>query len=296
MKRRSSVVLGLALVIACNPAPSGEETTQGTGGSGRGGAPAPGTGGGASSGSGGSPSPGTGGAPSAGTGGMVSPGTGGTPGTGGGAPNTGGSSGDTAGPAEEVGGPPSAGGPAGALNDQVFRVDCPAGTGATAKNCQIPDAMRMFKKSFTIGGSPATTYKVKLKICGVMESRQYTMCTASPDSGRICIDGKPATSPPAPSYIPTYPTLALVVTDPMRTYYLNSMWESDKISFLNYSATFEMKGGTTVSVESDGGRQTNVYTGYQNGNYNCPAPPGITKQPHLGHFVHFKVESVDPMN
>jgi hypothetical protein len=99
-----------------------------------------------------------------------------------------------------------------------------------------------------------------------------------------------------PSYQATYPTLAFK-PDAQRTYYLNGIWKSDDISKLDYSATFDVKGGSMVTIESDGGNNGGIYTAYQKARrYECPMPPGIEMQPYLGQFLHVKVESVTPMN
>jgi hypothetical protein len=165
---------------------------------------------------------------------------------------------------------------------------------ATASSCGLAADVRAFDKAITIGGDSATTYMVKLKICGVFETRPYNACKAGAENPRICIDGTPATTP---SNAPTYPTLGLKIAAPARTYWLNGMWEPDTIVKFEYSATFEMKGGTTVNVVSDGGNNANIYTGRMK-NVSCPAVPASAgiMQPYGGQFIHFKVESVSPMN
>jgi hypothetical protein len=290
MTHRCLLSLGLALLLACSssstrkpPPPTGGaggDTNGGAGGSsGAGGS------GGGYGGSGGSATGGTGGGGSGGSGG------GGSGGAGGSAMDA---ARDTSSPDANVpvGDGGGGTGPAAALHNQVFSVACPAGTGAMAASCSIADNVRMFDKMFTIGGDPNVTYRVRLKICAVFEAKPYSGCMTSPDSTRICINGTPVTTGSAP----TYPTLAIKVTEPARTYLINSGTDfADDIKKLDYSATFEMKGGTTVNIQSNGGQGMNVYTAYQmNRRHTCPNPPGIATQPYLGQFVHFQVESVDP--
>ena len=181
------------------------------------------------------------------------------------------------------------GGPAGGFHDLVMKVPC---ANATATQCGLPTNVRAFNKPIMIGGDPATTYKVKLKICAIFETRDYTACKPGSDNPRVCIDG---TLVNTPSYKPTYPTLAIKVPDPARTYYLNAMWQSDTIVKIEYSSTFEMKGGQTVNVISDGGNNDGIYTGRMKmvSCPNVPASAGIM-QPFAGQFVHFQVESVTP--
>jgi hypothetical protein len=292
MTHRCLQSLGLALVLACSssstrkpPPPAnggaGGDSNGGTGGS------APGGSGGA----GGRAMGGSGGGGSGGSGGGGAGGSGGSGGAGGSAMDAARdtSSADTGGVTGDGGG---GSGPAAALHNQVISVACPANTGAMATSCSIADNVRMFDKMFTIGGDPNVTYRVRLKICAVFEARPYSGCMTSPDSTRICINGMPVTT----GFAPTYPTLAVKVTEPARTYFINSGTDfSDDIKKLDYTATFEMKGGTTVNIQSNGGQGMNVYTAYQmNRRHTCPNPPGITTQPYLGQFVHFQVESVDP--
>jgi hypothetical protein len=177
----------------------------------------------------------------------------------------------------------------------VIAVPCGTQTGMAA-SCNVATEMRKWTKMFTIGGNPATTYKVKLHFCAVFEGRTYTGGMASAESARVYIGGMAANPN---QYAATYPTLALKTADPMKTYYLNnaaSVGEySDKIMKFDYSATFEMKGGSSVVFESDGGSNGGIYTAYQAGaKHMCPMPPGIMTQPYLGQFVHMKVESTEP--
>jgi hypothetical protein len=136
---------------------------------------------------------------------------------------------------------------------------------------------------------------VTLHFCAAFEGRQYENCETVPDRPELCIDGTPAESPPEPSFIPTYPTLALKVSDPEHVYYLNANFRNDRINKLDYSATFPINGGATVTFESDGGSNSGVYTARQAGeNVECPDVPGIEDQPYLGQFIHIQVETVEP--
>jgi hypothetical protein len=295
-------------LLACTPAPSDSGTNSGTGGSSSsnsGGSS--GSGGNSSSGSGGSSSstggsPGSGGSSSStggssGSGGSSS--EGGSTGSGGSASGSGGSSGGTggsgstdAGGGGDTGGTPGGGSPAAALHNLVVSVPCPSPT--TGGSCTVATNIRAYDKPIMIGGTAGTTYKVKLKVCAVYEGRPYSNCMMSPDSPRICINGTPGTG----GYAPTYPTLGIKV-DATKTYFLNAGNDyADKILKFDYTATFEMKGGSTINIISDGGNNGGIYTPFQGGaKYTCPDVPGqMAGMPFSGQFVHFQVVSVDPMN
>jgi hypothetical protein len=294
MKQLAIVSLGLVLSLACSKAADMSADEEGSGGKGEEGegGKAPGMGGKGMGGKGMGGATGDGGSQNMGG----ANGDGGSQGMGGSGQggNAGSDEKPDAGPGMGGGGGGgvSGGSPAAALDKLLIKVPCPAAT--TGGSCNIATNVRAYDKPFTIGGTPGTLYKVKLKICAVHEGRPYTMCTASPDSPRICINGMPGTG----GFAPTYPTLALKVGDPARTYYLNSGNDyADKILKFDYTATFEMKGGTMVNFISDGGSNGGVYTAYQGGaKYTCPDAPAELVQPYAGQFVWVQVVSVDPMN
>ncbi|HXU83987.1 MAG TPA: hypothetical protein VN914_21480, partial [Polyangia bacterium] len=92
----------------------------------------------------------------------------------------------------------------------------------------------------------------------------------------------------------TYPAYSLVVGDPMRTYYLNQGFKADDLIKIDYSATFEVKGGTMLTLGTDGGSNNQIYTArWKNHNFMCPGVPMIT-QPYWGQFIYVTVESVEP--
>jgi hypothetical protein len=189
--------------------------------------------------------------------------------------------------------PPAGGNPAAALENQLIKVTCPAGTAATSKQCQLPETVRVFSKDYKIEGDPALTYKVKMKFCAVFEGLQYNGCTSSPDDPSVCIGGTRVTG----GFPGTYPTLALKTADPARTYYLNKRADfSDAIFKFEYTLSFEARGGSTVSLVSDGGMMNGVFTARQsNPPPQCtPAPPGIEMQPYLGQYVYIQTATATP--
>ena len=315
MKKHLFLAVSLTLAFGCSPA-ADNNTTGGTGGRGGSGGSTGGRGG--SSGTGGSTggpaggsnasggSGGSGGA-TGGTGGSTrgtgsSGGSGGsTGGTGGSTGGTGGSTGGTGGgmtdakPSDMGGGAETGGpaptGPGASMHNQVFAVPC-ANQGGMAAGCTLPDSVKEWKKEFQFGGDPNTMYMIRFKFCGVFEGRSYTGCQGTGETPNICLNG---TLVNTPSYQATYPTVAFK-PDAMRTYYLNAPWKSDDISRFEYSATFTVKGRSTVSFDSDGGDTlSGIYTAYRNNRrYICPDVPGIM-QPYVGQFWHVKVESVTPM-
>jgi hypothetical protein len=224
MTKNSPLFLGLFL-FACSSSsggPGGGSGSGGAAGTGGSGTPRGGSGGtGATGGSGGSVA-GSGGSV-AGSGGSVagSGGSGGSGGTAGAA--TGGSDGaaprDT-GPAPMVDAgrgdvPPAGGSPGAPLEGLLVQVQCPAGTAALSTHCSVPLTTRQFTRSFTLGGNPATMYKVHVRFCGVFEGLGYTACMANPDNAAnpaVCVDGtRPTGGNPG-----TYPTLGIRVARPCR--------------------------------------------------------------------------------
>jgi hypothetical protein len=186
---------------------------------------------------------------------------------------------------------PMAGGPAGALSF-MFDVPCPAGTVRAAGNCSVGasgenDPMRVKTVMKMMGGDPATTYMVRLKICAVSEQRSFTGCMGNAGSPFVCQDGQ--IGGPA-----TYPAVSMTVAEPMHLYYLNNGGTRDDLRMMEYSATFPMKGGTSVTFKTNGGSNSDVYTAKWRGhNYTCAGAPGIM-QPFEGQFFWFQVESVTP--
>jgi hypothetical protein len=314
INQRWYLVLGLATCTAAclggtpdrsgSPGGAGGQDQEG-GASGQGGAGTGGKAGGGGSGAGGKATGGSGGSPTpdasaeggsggggTGAGGMAGAGAGGMAGAGAGG-MAGAGAGGMAGAGAGGAGGMTAGGVAGALHDQVFAVPCPAE--GTAGSCNI--TMRKFAKMFTLGGDPATTYKVKLKVCAVFEGRSYMGGMALAEAmSHVYVGGMPANPN---QFAVTYPVVSMKVGAPMQTYYMNSATlqeYADKIMLFDYTATFDMKGGTTVLFESDGGSNGGTYTAYQAGkNAMCPMPPGITRQPYSGQFMHVQVVSTEPM-
>jgi hypothetical protein len=298
MRNGCLVFAALSLCLACsssggrpnNGGRGGEDEPEGgSGGSdvgGKGGNSG-GTGGKASGGAGGI----TGGTGGGGSGGTAEGGSGGSAGAGSGGSGgsaeggSGGSGGATGGAGGE------SGSPAAALNMLLLETPCP-GSPSNAGDCSIANAAdRKKMKTVTLGGNPATTYKVKLHFCGPVEGRSYTGCKASMEDKLVCVDGTPATT----SFNPTYPAYSMVVAEPMHTYYLNNGFKADDLIKVDYSATFEMKGGTMVTLASDGGSNANVYSSRWKGhNFMCPGVPMIM-QPYWGQFLYVTVESIDPM-
>jgi hypothetical protein len=292
MKRLALISIGLFLAHACSSAPSrntgntgGEEDTSG------------GTGGGKTGGSGGSK---TGGSSGGGSSGSTGGSAGNTGGSAGGGSGDGGSgpaadAGVDASVTKDSGSAGSGGSVAAALHDQVITVACPGNPTGTPMECSFPVAQHKFDKPFTLGGDPAVTYKVTLRFCAVFEGMRYAGCmmdnAATP---KVCLGGTRSNG----GNDADYPNLGLKIGDPARTYYLNREQSFlDKVFKFDYSATFEMKGGTTVNFFSDGGGNAGHYTAYGSGGpHTCmPMPPGIMKQPFLGQFLHIQVMGTEPM-
>jgi hypothetical protein len=267
------VLLLTTTAAACGSAAGTPDGGSGSGGSGSGG----------TSGSGGAAPAGSGG--SGGSGGS-------TAGSGGAAPDAGGSGGAAIdGAAQDVSPGDAAGdaggGPAAALDGFVFSVPC---VGAAANgSCEVPDAMRKKMTALTFGGDPSVTYKVMLHVCGVVEARPYMGCASMP-SALLCIDGTALTS----GFNATYPTYEIRVGSPAHSYFLNNRDLKDDLMKIDYAATIDVKGGSSITYFTDGGSNLEIFTSKIKGhNYTCPGVPGLT-QPFDGQFIYTTVVSVTP--
>jgi hypothetical protein len=86
----------------------------------------------------------------------------------------------------------------------------------------------------------------------------------------------------------------MTVAEPMHTYYLNQGYKADDLIEVDHSATFDVKGGATITFASDGGSNADVYsTRWNKHHFMCPGVPMI-EQPYWGQFIYLTVESVDP--
>ncbi|HEX3695632.1 MAG TPA: hypothetical protein VH374_09585 [Polyangia bacterium] len=270
-------VLAMAAVAACSGS-SGGGGSGGSGGSGSGGQS------GGSGGSGGTTGP-TGG--TNGSGGASS-GSGGAPvaGSGGAAVVDDAGSVDAAADTKDTAGSGDAGGAGAALSGFLFNVPC--NTPPQAGDCQgTPEAQA---KTVTIqfGGDPAVIYDVKMHVCGAVEGRPYTGCTAN-QATYFCTDGAAATS----GFNPTYPIYQMKVSAPAHSYFVNNRDLKDDIFMIDYDADVKIQGGASItfSTASEG---TDMYTPLLKGhNFTCPGVPGIT-QPYAGQFFYLTTTSVAP--
>lgn len=282
-----SLVFLTWVVAACSSSPATTpDAASGSGGKvgGSGGAGTGGSGGGAGS---GGTTAGSGGAGGAATGGTV--GSGGSGGGGSGGATTDGSTGKdvVAELAASDGAGTDAASPAAALDGFLFSVACPTTT--TGGSCSIPDAMRAKMTTLTFGGDPNVTYKVTLHFCGPVEMRPYMGCS-SMQATYMCVDGTALTS----GDNPTYPKYEIRVANPAHSYFLNNRDLKDDLMKIDYSATIDVKGGSTITYVTDGGTNLEVYTAkIMNHNYTCPGAPGLT-QPFAGQFIYTTVVSVNP--
>jgi hypothetical protein len=274
VSRLVSLLVLMTAAAACSSSPAASDAGAGSGGSGGStpGSGGAGTGGGSGGGSG------SGGA---GSGGSSAGGSGGA------APTDGPSSMDVAAEAPASDGGADAAGPAAALDKFLFAIPCPTAT--TAGSCNIPDAMRAKMTTLTFGGDPNITYKVTLHFCGPIEARPYMGCSST-QATYLCVDGTALTS----GFNPTYPKYEIRVASPAHSYFLNNRDLKDDLMKIDYSATIDVKGGSSITYVSDGGSNLEAFTStIMNHNYMCPGVPGIT-QPFAGQFIYTTVVSVNP--
>lgn len=183
--------------------------------------------------------------------------------------------------------PPAPGSPGEILHNFVFEVRCPEG--ATGASCDVPDAERNKETDpILFGGDPAVTYRVRLRICGAVEGREYSGCQAAMAGGLFCPGGSLASTD---ALSDTYPSYEMKVSAPARSYFLNSRRARDSALRIEYSAELDIQGGASIGFAT--ASRTPATATARSGPHLCPDVPGI-EQPFAGQFIHFQVESVTP--
>jgi hypothetical protein len=136
--------------------------------------------------------------------------------------------------------------------------------------------------SIAVGGDPATTYDVQIRVRGVVETMTYAggvlQTAISPHYyvGGTKVDG-------------TFNIYSIKVPDPAQVYYFNAAPATTHILFtVDYTVTIPMKGATTITVGVDG---QNLLEITNKGNLTLAGITGIT-QPYDGQFLQFDVVSV----
>jgi hypothetical protein len=186
--------------------------------------------------------------------------------------------------------PPEPGSPAEILHNTVFEVKCPAPT--TGASCTIPDAQRnRMSDPILFGGESNMTYRVRLRICGAVEGREYRNCQSPMADGLFCPGGQVDNTDQLSD---TYPTYEMKVSAPARSYFLNSRRARDAAIKIDYSAELEIQGGATITLATTS-RLEETATARSGGPHTCPYVPPRIEQPYSGQFIHFMVESVTPV-
>lgn len=107
---------------------------------------------------------------------------------------------------------------------------------------ECPTGGKSVSYSFVMAGSAEQTFEVNLRLRGVLEPRVYTGGT---DSGNHFYVGG---TPQAPS---NYNTVAITVSAPAKTYYLNAadaMGELYQVFPLDHTQVLPIQGGATVTL------------------------------------------------
>jgi hypothetical protein len=81
------------------------------------------------------------------------------------------------------------------------------------------------------------------------------------------------------------------VSAPQHAYYLNNRGLNDDLFMIDYSATIQIQGGSTITFSTTS-MGANMYTAIRH-NFVCPGVPSIM-QPFAGQFVYVTVESITP--
>lgn len=151
----------------------------------------------------------------------------------------------------------------------------PCLTGGSSCNCQDPP-----DQVYQFGAVAGNLYQVRLRVRGVVETRNYSGGEVFGDSGR-CIKNATGGAPP------TYNIYALEVSDPPATYYLNHGPGGENfLTVLNYIVTIPVDGSATIKLTArvlDAAQIAN--------NNNAVAPnddpdlPIVVGQPFQGQFL-----------
>jgi hypothetical protein len=152
---------------------------------------------------------------------------------------------------------------AAALDGQMLITPCLIATENTVcatmvGGCPIPNVADralsgalLTDKTFTIGGSPTTTYTISLRVQGVVEAKMYTSSTdaestlGSPAANGFATGG-------TPSLADAYGVYMVRVSNPPQDYFLNSVWPpgvSNHTTYgVDYAAQIRATGGSTVRL------------------------------------------------
>jgi hypothetical protein len=166
-------------------------------------------------------------------------------------------------------------------------------------------------QSITLPGSPATTFRVSLRVRGVVETKAYINCSAVVGSGGVGYANGPAASGTAgcyPNTIDGANVYMMQVGDDAtgQRYFLNASNQAqDQFSYpIDYTFDASMSGGTTVrflASDSDCMMNRNCGTNSVVSTQNCMpnvlagfSEPGIA-QPYDGQFIVMHVVSVSAM-
>lgn len=139
---------------------------------------------------------------------------------------------------------------------------------------------------FAIGGDASRTYQVKIRVRGVAELSVFENGAATPSTNWYV--GSLGTRDDSTS------DFSLAVTSPFEIYHLNSASSnSTGVALIDYSATFPIHGGSTVTYNVDTGMD-----GMEALNLNASGTPIIitgvttTPSPYDGQFLQINVERV----
>ncbi len=130
----------------------------------------------------------------------------------------------------------------------------------------------------TVGGSPATTYNVSVRVRGIVETKIYTGGTATSSLFAV----KNATGDG--NYLVNNYTLE--ISSPPATYFLNNMAFDNQVHALDYHLDISMNGGATMTLRAvtvDNQEHNNV-AGLSVTDDDL-AHPIIVAQPYVGQFL-----------
>ncbi len=119
----------------------------------------------------------------------------------------------------------------------ALRLEIPVASGSgSVVDCVDPEPV-----SAVMQGTWGVTWDVAIRIAGLFEGKSYA--GGSNDGAWLQTDGEPAAD--------SYNTVKLEISDPPATYWLNRRDVSGNLHAVDYTATFRIKSGATVTLTFD---------------------------------------------
>lgn len=182
---------------------------------------------------------------------------------------------------------------AAAMLDALF-IDVPCASNtptpiAKMATCQHPGTTQHIDRKLTFGGTPGTSYDVKLRIRGIWEPTFIKGGTRPLGKLPFTVGGTVATGSGDPI---NYQQYFIAVSEPKQTYWLNDyQYVAHDIHKEDYEATITVSAGASVTVSMNDGND------HQIANWTSDFFQGLApydKAPSTGQLLRLDVVSVTP--